>query len=325
MSVPARILITGATGTFGNACVRHLLTLADVERICCFSRDELKQSEMAERFGHDPRLRFFLGDVRDQARLEQACYGVDAVFHAAALKRVDAVAYDSEEAVKTNILGTTNVVQAAIATGVARVVFLSSDKAVRATNFYGASKFMAEQIAVAANAYGVPRGTRIACTRYGNVLGSRGSVLHTWRQQMAAGRPITLTHPDISRFWMTAPQAVGLVLTALARMEGGEIFVPKLPALQLSALARLVGGPDHPTTLTGLRPGGEKLHEELLSGEEIARTHDGGDVYIIAPTVASWRSVAPDYGPLVDPAFRYRSDTAPVMSDAEMTLMLEAA
>ena len=305
------LLITGGTGSFGSTVLRRFIN-EPFKEIRIFSRDETKQEDQRLHY-RDSRLRYYLGDVRDTRSIGNAVKDVDYIFHAAALKQVATGERFPAEVVRTNILGTENVCEASAGR---LVVLLSTDKAVEPTNAYGASKMLAEHLTLAAGG---------AVVRYGNVLGSRGSVLHTWRQQMAAGRPITLTHPDISRFWMTAPQAVGLVLTALARMEGGEIFVPKLPALQLSALARLVGGPDHPTTLTGLRPGGEKLHEELLSGEEIARTHDGGDVYIIAPTVASWRSVAPDYGPLVDPAFRYRSDTAPVMSDAEMTLMLEAA
>lgn len=318
------VLVTGGSGSFGNACIRQLLDMG-VPRVVCFSRDELKQSQMAERFNHDSRLRFFLGDVRDVTRLEQAFHGVDVVVHAAALKRVDAVAYDSEEAVKTNVHGTANVIHAAIEQGVGRVVVLSSDKASRATNFYGATKFLAEHMAVSANTYGYPRGTRIACTRYGNVMGSRGSVLHLWRDSIASGQPLRLTHPDISRFWMSMGDAVDLVLLALDRMDGGEVFIPKLKALTLREMATILAGPGYPVDITGLRPGGEKLHEELLSPEEVSRTHDMGDVYVIAPSIAHWRSETPDYGPLVSPDFAYSSETAERPSPMAMLAMMEAA
>lgn len=319
-----RYLITGATGTFGQAMIARLLGRPEVERVVCFSRDELKQSQLADRFP-DPRLRCFLGDVRDQSRLEQAMWGIQAVIHAAALKRVDAVAYDSEEALKTNVLGTINVVKAAVAAGVPSVVLLSSDKAVEATNFYGASKFMAEQAAIAANAYAVPRGTRIAVTRYGNVLGSRGSVLHRWRAQVNAEQPITVTDPSATRFWMTIEQAVDLVVTALERMDGGEIFLPKLPAAGLTDIAAALAGHEYPTSLIGLRPGGEKLHESLLSSEEVSRTHDAGDVFVIAPSIAPWRSGSPDYGPLVSRKFVYRSDSARQLSVEQLRPLVEAA
>lgn len=303
---------------------RRLLALPWVARVVCFSRDEMKQADMATRFT-DPRMRFFLGDVRDRAALEDALQGIDTVIHAAALKRVDAAAYSSKEAKKTNVDGTVNVIDASIACGVRRVVFLSSDKATMATNFYGATKFLAEQIAIASNVYGYPRGTRIACTRYGNVLGSRGSVVHLWRDAVRRGEPLKLTHPEMSRFWMTIDQAVDLVFTALNRMDGGEVFLPKLPAMSLRDVAALVGGERYPVEVMGLRPGGEKLHEELLSPEEVSRTHDMGDVYAIVPPLPYWRSHTPDYGPLVPADFRYRSDTAPRLAAAAMREMLEAA
>lgn len=319
------ILVTGATGSFGTAYITHLLQHTSVERVCGLSRCELKQSQLAERFNHDPRLRLFLGDVRDRTRLEQAFHGIDAVVHAAALKRVDAAAYDPQEAVKTNVIGTDNVIQAAIGAGVRRVVVLSSDKCVRATNHYGATKFLAEQLAVASNVYGFPRGTFVSAVRYGNVLGSRGSVLYLWREAVAQNRPIPLTHPDMSRFWMSIEQAVELVNAALARMQGGEVFIPKLPALTLREMASLLAGASYPVTLTGLRPGGEKLYEELLSPEEVTRTHDAGNVYIIAPSIAPWRKELPDYGPLVASDFEYRSDTAPPVAPETMRQMLAAA
>lgn len=319
------VLVTGCSGTFGQTFIADLLQRPGVERVVGLSRDELKQSVMASRFGHDSRLRLFLGDVRDRSRLEEAFYGCDVVVHAAALKRVDAVAYDSDEARKTNVDGTANVIKAAIAQGVGKVVVLSSDKAVHATNFYGATKFLAEQLAVAGNVYGYPRGTRIACTRYGNVLGSRGSVLHVWREHLAAGRPLPLTHSDISRFWMTIQQAVELVHVALRRMDGGEIFLPKLPGLSLRALAAAMAGPDYPLTLTGLRPGGEKLHEELLSPGEVERTFDAGDCYVIAPSLAPWRTHQPAYGPPVPADFRYTSNGVREAGADELRAMLDGA
>jgi len=278
-----RALITGGTGSLGNALVRAWLQRDDVERLVVLSRDELKQSQMRERFP-DPRLLFFLGDVRDISRLKLAFYGVDAVIHAAALKRVDATAGDPLELMKTNVMGTANVLQAALSCGVQRTLLISSDKACLPVNAYGASKFMAEQLTVNFNVYGAPRRCISSAVRYGNVLGSRGSVVHTWRGQ---GDVLTLTEPGMTRFIITMEQAVGVIDAALDAMEGGEVFVPyRLPAAKMEDLAQAVcAGATY--LYSGLRPGGEKMHELLLSHEESTRTVEPG---ILLPHLSTWRS-----------------------------------
>lgn len=317
-----RLLITGGTGTLGSALARHYLAKG-VERLVLLSRDEYKQAMLAAEFGDRLPVRFFLGDVRDQARLVEAFRGIDAVVHAAALKRVDAVAYDPGESIKTNVLGTINVIQAAVEAGVPRVLIVSSDKAVHATNFYGATKFLSEAYATAANAHTYPRGTCVASVRYGNVLGSRGSVIHVWRAQAAAGGPLTLTNVEMTRFVIRLRDAVALVEHALDAMQGGEVFVPVLRAMRLADLVRVMaadaGGLD--VRLTGLRPGGEKRHEQLLSEEEIGRTLLDGEHLVVTPAVRSW-SNAPWPGVSVDPAWVYRSDRVERLNDAELRQLL---
>lgn len=277
-----RILVTGGTGSLGHALVRYFLRETD-DRLVVFSRDELKQSKMRELIP-DPRVDFRLGDVRDQARLKMAFYGVGAVIHAAALKRVDAVAGDPVEVFKTNVLGTWNVLQAALDANVPRVLVISSDKACHATNVYGASKFAAEGLTVSFNTYGWPQGTTASVVRYGNVLGSRGSVVHLWRKQ----DPLQVTAAGMTRFVITLGQAAGLVHAALDAMDGGEIFVPRLPAALMTDLAEAVN-PGAARVFTGLRPGGEKLHETLLTEEEADRSRDLGDnVSIVTPHLTPW-------------------------------------
>lgn len=328
-------LITGGTGSFGQAFVRYLLNLPrPPKRICIFSRDELKQAHMAEAFA-DKRLRFFLGDVRDRDRLEQAMQSVDVVVHAAALKRVDSIAYNPGEVKRTNVDGTENVCLAAIAAGVGRVVTISSDKAVHPTTSYGASKQMAEQLTIGANVYGYPQGTRLSCVRYGNVLGSRGSVLHLFRELAEANAVasaesidvqalIPITDERMTRFWITFPQACKLVMTAVQEMQGGEIFIPRLRAMLIVDLAKAVA-PGAGFSLVGLRAGGEKLHEVMICEEEAARVRVRTDHYLIVPNPHSWteyRHHAWD-GLAVDDGFRYASDTAHRLSIEQLQLMLE--
>jgi UDP-N-acetylglucosamine 4,6-dehydratase len=305
------LLVTGGTGTFGRAFVRAALADSQWSRVIVFSRDEVKQhelSQLARGWAGAMKLRMFLGDVRDSMRLRTALRGVDAVIHAAALKRVDQGAYSPGEMIETNIIGTRHVVDQAIEAGVGRVVVVSSDKAVQATNIYGVSKAAAEFYAVHANAYAGRRDgsrTRIAAVRYGNVLGSRGSVLGIWRQQIAEGVPLTITHRAMTRFLMTIEQAVELVNAALWRMRGGEVFIPSLPAATMLTLAKAVMLEQMPLLAaerlktddwfreTGLRPGGEKLAEQLLSEEEPRRTRyvqlpPRGDLYIVLPAYHEW-------------------------------------
>jgi UDP-N-acetylglucosamine 4,6-dehydratase len=277
-----RVLITGATGSLGHALVRYALNETDWHLIV-FSRDEKKQADMHALF-NDARAEFRLGDVRDQARLKLAFYGCDVVIHAAALKRVDAVAGEPVEVFKTNVLGTWNVLQAALSARVPKVLVISSDKACHPINAYGASKFAAEALTVSFNQYGYPQGTKASAVRYGNVLGSRGSVVHHW-----LGGGSDLTHPDMTRFIITMPQAVGLVHAALDAMEGGEVFVPRLPAARMIDLYQACAGTEASYRYVGLRPGGEKMHETLLTEEEAQRSRDLGDyVSIIEPHLTPW-------------------------------------
>ena len=330
-----RVLITGGAGSLGQALVKHCLSLPSVERVVVYSRDEWKHAQLAAQYT-DPRLRCFLGDVRDSRRLTQALYDIDTVIHAAALKRVDAVAYNPDEVVKTNVLGTMNVIHAAVQADTEKVLVISSDKAVNPTNIYGASKMMTEWLAVAANSYAYPQGTAVSCVRYGNVLGSRGSVLDLWKQAIAAGQSLTVTSDVATRFWMTMDTAVAFVWRALAMMEGGEIFIPPMSAAPVIDLATAFSwvttsaahgtywwGHSVPTiAVTKLRPGGEKLHESLINAEESTRTIYAGWAYIIAPSLMPWRDEAMFIGTRVSPGWEYRSDTAPRLTTLELQTML---
>ena len=255
------ILVTGGTGFFGRGFVRKALELG-AERVCIFSRGEYAQAQMRQEFADD-RLRFFVGDVRDRDRLTRAMESVDTVIHAAALKRVEVGQYDASEMVKTNVWGAMNIIEAATDARVRRVVALSSDKAFAATNTYGASKFMAEKLFLAANNARGLNGPIYAVTRYGNVSGSTGSVIPTWRREKEAGRSVRLTNPEATRFWMTLDEAVDLVIRTAQTMRGGELAIPRLPAYRLGDLAEAM---DVGYFITGLGDG-EKLHESMTEGE----------------------------------------------------------
>lgn len=254
------ILVTGATGSFGSAFVRQCLTTDTYRRVIVFSRDELKQSEM-QRTMTDPRLRFFIGDIRDLDRLRLALRGVDTVVHAAALKQVPAMEANPMEAIATNVLGSMNVFRAALDCGVSKMLALSTDKAVAPVNLYGASKLAMERALLAANAYAGPK---VSVVRYGNVAGSRGSVVPLWKWQRLQGQPLTMTSPDMTRFWIDLPRAVAFVRDSLTTMQGGEVFVPKMASVRVTDLAQVIGGP---VTVTGIRPG-EKLHEQVVAAHE---------------------------------------------------------
>lgn len=302
----ATVLVTGGTGSFGTAFVQRLLSENPGVTVRVFSRDELKQSEMAGRFGHDPRLRFFLGDVRDLARLKRAMCGADLVVHAAAMKQVPACEYNPFEAVQTNVLGSQNIVDAAIDSGVRRVVALSTDKAVNPVNLYGATKLCEEKLIVQGNAYAGHSDTTLACVRYGNVVGSRGSVVPLFRRQLAEGR-LTITDERMTRFWITLDQAVDLVLFALEHMVGGEVFIPKIPSMRVTDLAAAMA-PGVGYDVIGIRPG-EKLHEALLTVDEARHSVDAGDVFVVLPEHPWWsdQPAWSDAAPL-DPEFAYTSD-----------------
>ncbi len=270
------VLVTGGSGSFGRAFVSHLLTHNLATKVCVIARDEAKQERMADDLGNDPRLRFFLGDVRDAERLKQAFRGVNIVIHAAALKRVPALEYNPHEAVLTNVTGSQNVIAAALACGVPRVVGISSDKAVNPLNLYGATKLCMEKLFMGALAYAGESGPRFSCVRYGNVAGSRGSVIPKWRRLIRDGKLIALTDPEATRFWITLDEAVGLVLMALQRMKGSEVFVPKLPTFRMADLAAAM----QPTgvNVVGLRAG-EKVHESMIGPDEACLASDMGTWY----------------------------------------------
>lgn len=279
------VLVTGGTGSLGQKMVRRLLELK-TKKIIILSRDELKQSQMKSQIP-DPqnRLRFFIGDIRDLERLQRAFKGVDYVVHAAALKQIPALEYNPLEAVKTNILGTQNVINAALDQKVGKVVFVSTDKAANPANLYGASKLCAERLVISSNAYSGPEGTRFAAVRYGNVLGSRGSIIKIVEEQRA-NKQITLTHKDMTRFWITLDQAVDLVFMALEKMYGGEIFVPKIPSMKVKDFMTALA-PDCKIKIIGIRPG-EKLHELMVTPEEAPHTREFGSYYVILPEYDWW-------------------------------------
>ena len=278
------LLITGGTGSFGNAVLKRFLS-TDIGEIRIFSRDEKKQDDMRKRYG-SAKLKFYIGDVRDARSVAQAMRGVDYVFHAAALKQVPSCEFHPMQAVRTNVLGTENVLEAAIAAGVRRVVCLSTDKAVYPINAMGISKAMMEKVMVAASRNLEGTGTVICGTRYGNVMASRGSVIPLFVDQVRAGQPITMTDPAMTRFMMTLADAVDLVLYAFEHGNNGDIFVQKAPAATVQvlaqAIAQVMGRPDHPVRVMGTRHG-EKLYEALLGREEMATAEDLGDYYRVPP------------------------------------------
>lgn len=308
-------LITGGTGSFGRAFVHQILKTEAPRKVIIFSRDELKQYEMG-RGMTDKRLRFFIGDVRDYSRLRRAFEGVDVVVHAAALKQVPTAEYNPFEAVKTNIMGAQNVIDAAIDAGVHRVLALSTDKAVNPINLYGATKLVHEKLFVNGNAYAGPRPTRFSVVRYGNVVGSRGSVVPLFLEKRASG-VIPVTDDRMTRFWITLEQGVSFVLQCLHEMRGGEIFIPKIPSMKIIELARVLA-PKARIQIVGIRPG-EKLHEVLIQRDEARQAKDMGTYYVIRP-YTSVVSVRPRPGGRALPdCFEYTSDTNTLwLTDAEM-------
>lgn len=278
------LLITGGTGSFGNAVLKRFLD-TEIAEIRIFSRDEKKQDDMRKRYNH-PKLKFYIGDVRDERSVSTAMRGVDYVFHAAALKQVPSCEFYPMQAVRTNVLGTENVLEAAVNAGVKRVVCLSTDKAVYPINAMGISKAMMEKVMVASSRNLEGTGTVISGTRYGNVMASRGSVIPLFVDLVHAGKPITITDPAMTRFMMTLGDAVDLVLYAFKHGNNGDIFVQKAPAatveVMTKAILSLMGKPDHPVNIIGTRHG-EKLYEALLSREEMACAQDMGDYFRVPP------------------------------------------
>jgi UDP-N-acetylglucosamine 4,6-dehydratase len=300
------VLITGGTGSFGSKLVEVLLGHHYPAVIRVYSRDELKQSELRRRFAdHEDRMRYFIGDVRDLPRLTRAMRGVDVVVHAAALKQVAACEYNPFEAVQTNILGAENVVSAAIENGVPATISLSSDKAVNPVNLYGATKLCAEKIITQGNAYSGESVARFASVRYGNVVGSRGSVIPLFKAQAKTG-VLTITDERMTRFWITLEQAVDFVLDSLGRMGGGEIFVPRIPSMRVMEIAEALA-PDAKHRLIGIRPG-EKLHEVLLTEDEGRHTLETNNGFVILPEHFTWPLRGVENGRSLPAAFHYSSD-----------------
>jgi UDP-N-acetylglucosamine 4,6-dehydratase/5-epimerase len=318
------ILLTGGTGSFGTAFLDKVVGSWPDATVRVYSRDELKQSELRGRFG-DRQVRYLIGDVRDRARMTRAVEGADIVVHAAAMKQVEACEYNPFEAVRTNVLGAQHVVDAAIDAHVEKVLALSTDKAVNPVNLYGATKLCQEKIFVQGNAYAAQRDTRLACVRYGNVVGSRGSVVPVFRRQMERDGRITITDERMTRFWITLPEAVDLVLYALEHMHGGEIFVPKIPSMRITDLAEAIA-PGATSEIIGIRPG-EKLHELLITADESRHAIDAGDVYVVLPEHPWWDAKAPaNLGCPIPDGFVYASDTnAAWLSIDELRAVLAAA
>lgn len=300
------VLVTGGTGSFGKKFVEIMLNEYRPQKLIIFSRDELKQHEMRASGLNHPSLRYFLGDVRDVQRLERAFAGVTVVVHAAALKQVPACEYNPFEAIQTNINGGKNVIDAAINQGVRRIVALSTDKAVNPINLYGATKLCAEKMFVQANAYAGAQETRFSCVRYGNVVGSRGSVVPIFMEQRKRGK-LTLTDARMTRFWITLDQGVRFVIRCLEQMHGGEIFVPKIPSMKLLDMAEAVA-PDCQIECIGIRPG-EKLHEVLLSEDESRNALETEDMYLIKPAHAWWKMENWKHAGALPENFRYASDS----------------
>jgi UDP-N-acetylglucosamine 4,6-dehydratase len=305
------VLITGGTGSFGKKAVEVILKRYRPKRLIIFSRDELKQFEMAQQFPDSKYdcIRYFIGDVRDQPRLYRAFRGVDYVIHAAALKQVPAAEYNPFEAVKTNVLGAQNIIDVAIDQGVKKVIALSTDKAANPINLYGATKLCSDKLFIAGNAYVGENKSLFSVVRYGNVIGSRGSVIPFFLKCRDEGC-LPITDPRMTRFWITLDQGVDFVLGCLERMVGGELFIPKLPSMNVLDLARAIA-PDCPTRIVGIRPG-EKLHEMMIPRDDARRTVDCNGYYLIQPDFRFWARRYNDDGcrPVAED-FEYNSETNP--------------
>lgn len=310
------ILITGGTGSFGNQFIQHVLENYTPKKLIVYSRDELKQFEMQKRFEHDA-MRYFLGDVRDKHRLKAAMRDVDIVVHAAALKQVPAAEYNPNECIKTNIMGAQNVIDACIECNVRKVIALSTDKAANPVNLYGATKLASDKLFVAANNISGATGPRFAVVRYGNVVGSRGSVVPLYKELVNEGKvPLPVTHTEMTRFWITLEQGVEFVVQSFLRMQGGEIFVPKIPSVTILDLVEAMSGAREHEVI-GIRPG-EKLHEVMVPEEVAHHTIEFDDHYVITPAIKFFdksieydRNKKGELGNPVDEKFEYHSGTNP--------------
>ena len=299
------ILVTGGTGSFGKRFISEILENTGIRRVVVFSRDELKQFEHQQAHPGDERLRYFIGDVRDFQRLHRAFHGIDVVIHAAALKQVPAAEYNPFEAVKTNVHGAQNVIEAAIENEVERVIALSTDKACSPVNLYGATKLVSDKLFIQGNAYAAGTRTRFSVVRYGNVVGSRGSVV-PYFQQLAPTGVLPITDERMTRFWITLSEGVRFVLQSLDRMHGGEMFVPKIPSMRVTELAEAIA-PEATLEVVGIRPG-EKVHEEMINVSDARSTVDMGPYYVIQPSLDWWPKESVGGVPVPD-GFSYASDT----------------
>ncbi len=298
------VLITGGTGSFGKAFVNRVLEDDEVTKLVVFSRDELKQFEMAEKIS-SPKLRYFLGDVRDYQRLLRATDGIDVIVHAAAMKQIPASEYNPMEAIKTNVIGAENIVNASIENGIQRVVALSTDKAANPANLYGATKLCSDKLMIAGNVLAGSRDTRFSAVRYGNVLGSRGSVIPFFLDKAKTGS-IPITDERMTRFWLTIQEGVNFVLDSFERMHGGEIFVPKIPSFKVTDVARVVC-PGVPTKLIGIRPG-EKLHEVMITEDDSYNTYEFEKYFAIISPALKAKGIYDNIGRKVEEGFRFSSD-----------------
>lgn len=318
------ILITGGTGSFGKKFTEIILKKYKPRRLIIFSRDELKQFEMSQTYSMDqyPCIRYFIGDVRDKERLNRAFYDVDYVIHAAAMKQVPAAEYNPFEAVKTNIIGAQNVINVAIDQGIHKVMALSTDKAANPVNLYGATKLCSDKLFIAGNTYGSHKETIFSVVRYGNVVGSRGSVIPFFLKVKDQGY-LPITDPNMTRFWITLEQAVEFVLVCLEKMCGGELFVPKIPSMNIMDLANAIA-PECETRIIGVRPG-EKIHELMISRDDARQTLELDSFYVIQPLFNYWtRRSSWDEGRKVPDDFEYDSGTNPWrLSIEEMQEMLD--
>ena len=314
------VLVTGGTGSFGKKIVARLLNSTEIRKVIVFSRDELKQYEMQQLYRGESRIRFFIGDVRDYDRLFRAFDGVDYVVHAAALKQVPAAEYNPFEAVKTNINGAQNIIEAAINQRVDRVIALSTDKACAPINLYGATKLVSDKLFIAGNAYSGAHRTRFAVVRYGNVVGSRGSVVPLFKK-LAGNGSLPITDPRMTRFWITLDQGVQFVMTCLERMHGGELFVPKIPSTKVTDLAKAIDS-EAELEIVGVRPG-EKLHEEMITVHDSRSTIDMGDYYVVQPEMEWWPKHETEGCPVPE-GFHYSSDkNEQWLTQEEIAEMLE--
>jgi UDP-N-acetylglucosamine 4,6-dehydratase len=315
------ILITGGTGSFGKKFTEVMLKKYHPKKLIIFSRDELKQHEMRLSGYDDKSLRYFIGDVRDVARLSRALEGVDIVIHAAALKQVPVCEYNPIEAVMTNVLGARNVIDAALDIGVKKVIAISTDKAVNPINLYGATKLVAEKLFVQANAYSGLHRTKFSCVRYGNVLGSRGSVIPLFIEQKKNGT-VTITDPRMTRFWITLEQGVNFVIRCLVQMNGGEVFIPKIPSANIMDLAKVIA-PGSKVEIIGIRPG-EKLHEVLISENEAFQTIELSDMFISKPNQPSWKVIKYPKGKKLPDGYQYSSkDNPQKLAVQDLTKLME--